>query len=416
MIGLDRKIEYVDLVEENTLLTPLMKAVNGKHDHIIQVLLVHQADVFKRDREGYTALHHAAVQGRSTAAQLLLTYGAHVHVVELSAGFAPLHIAVARNHILMVDTLVQWGSNVNLPNLAGYTPLHMCARSDNLLTMLDKLISCRNINVNAKCFDGSRPLHEAIRRSDISMVESLIKKGKADVNATTNSKQTALHEACMEPSPKIVQVILQYGFEPAVDARNEEGNTPLHIIMTTFARRVAEDRPVNLPAVLATLTLLFQHLANPNLRNNADRVPLMYLHIERAQRDQSIDNQIAQVLVQGGADPNVLRSEAFVRGIPAIERQSIPLLVDKLRMFQHGTTANYFMCAQSTNGPISECLAPRPVHFEPAAAGLHDGGAHPQRRADRAAHGRLPVPAVQRALDAPLQHPLRAHVLPAVPA
>ena len=102
----------------------------------------------------------------------------------------------------------------------------LLARDPNLLDARDK--------------DGSTPLHCAVWKGHLQMVEALINAG-ADVNAENENDHwgtTPLHAAAHANQAGIAQLLIDHGAE--VNAKDREGRTPL--FHTTFHKANAAAR------------------------------------------------------------------------------------------------------------------------------------------------------------------------------
>jgi ankyrin repeat protein len=81
------------------------------------------APVDAADDLGYTALHWACDKGHAAAASLLLTRGADPNLTD-ETGSAPIHLAVAGEHVAVVRALAEHGgTDVNAQDEDGRTPL-----------------------------------------------------------------------------------------------------------------------------------------------------------------------------------------------------------------------------------------------------------------------------------------------------
>lgn len=79
-------------------------------------------DVNAADRDGRTALHHAAIVGDQEIAEVLLRSGARPNSVDRQ-GWTPLHYAASGFHVSVAETLLQAGAAVDLVDENGNTPL-----------------------------------------------------------------------------------------------------------------------------------------------------------------------------------------------------------------------------------------------------------------------------------------------------
>src|SRR5262249_14308438 len=86
-----------------------------------------------RDHDGKTPLITAAERGQDGATELLLAGGSAVDVPD-NWRRSPLHYAVKRGNIKLVESLLNAGANPNVkdsPDDKGTTPLHIAAESGN---------------------------------------------------------------------------------------------------------------------------------------------------------------------------------------------------------------------------------------------------------------------------------------------
>eukprot|EP01052_Picozoa_sp_SAG31_P020079 SAG31_NODE_1493_length_8110_cov_1.991020_3_plen_548_part_00 len=96
-------------------LTPLCKA-----------LLLHGADSNgPANRDGWTALHYAAAQGRTGPTKLLLQSGANVNARSVE-GQTALHFSCAKNAAATSEALVEGGADLRVISARGATALHAC--------------------------------------------------------------------------------------------------------------------------------------------------------------------------------------------------------------------------------------------------------------------------------------------------
>lgn len=79
-------------------------------------------DVNEVDRDGRTALHHAAINGDASAVKTLVNGGARPDAKD-SGGWTALHFAAAGYHIPVAELLLGAGAAVDSEDAHGNTPL-----------------------------------------------------------------------------------------------------------------------------------------------------------------------------------------------------------------------------------------------------------------------------------------------------
>lgn len=156
--------------------TALMLASHTSFVGTIQKLLVSGASVKIKDREGKTALLHAADESRiatSGVVQKLITAGANVNEVD-ARGQTSLMLAALRGAFDTVQILLKAGAKLNLKDKEGQTPLMFAIQSSRP----EKLENVRFLlksgsNVNIKDNDGITPLELAKKRGESEIVKLL---------------------------------------------------------------------------------------------------------------------------------------------------------------------------------------------------------------------------------------------------
>ena len=83
------------------------------------------------DDRGYTALHHATLNGFEDTVHALLDAGADVNLCSAAEHGPALHLAVIKGRASLVDFPLENRAQVNRPNEALGSPLHCAAFSGN---------------------------------------------------------------------------------------------------------------------------------------------------------------------------------------------------------------------------------------------------------------------------------------------
>ncbi|XP_024083009.1 ankyrin repeat and SAM domain-containing protein 1A-like isoform X3 [Cimex lectularius] len=242
-----------------------------------------------QDGSGYSALHHAALNGHQEIVELLLTYEASPNIVD-DKGCSPLHLAAWTGNVNIVRLLLCHGPsvlNVNLINKDKETALHCSAQYGNtgvvslllehgcdptirnirhesaldlaaqygrletvetLVRTHPELVAAYNVrNTGGLLSIPHTPLHLASRNGHKGVVEVLLNSGLA-VNVRTASG-TALHEAALCGKLEVVRTLLDHGAD--LSLRDARSNTvydllqqfPPHVVqdITTLIKRHRQD-------------------------------------------------------------------------------------------------------------------------------------------------------------------------------
>ena len=237
----------------------------------------------------------------------------------------------------MTEKLLAAGADANTPLMSGETPLMEAARRGNLATV--RALLSKNANPNARESNGGQTaLMWALSERQSAVVEVLIKHG-ADVQAGSKTGFTPLMFAAQQGDEDSARILLRAGAKPN-DAQPKTGLTPLMIASAmahakavdalldngadpnladangyTSLHRVVRDSDygINLnskDAILAVVTSLLKHGANPNARliqdkdKAAEEIKNGNVQIEGKRTAVTVDEIILQ-----GATPLFLAAE-----------------------------------------------------------------------------------------------------------
>ncbi|XP_023702349.1 E3 ubiquitin-protein ligase MIB1 [Cryptotermes secundus] len=154
--------------------TPLHDAISKKRDDMLTLLLDHGADLLLTNNNGFNALHHAALRGNPSAMRILLMKLPRPWIVDEKKddGYTALHLAALNNHVEVAELLVHQGqANMDLQNVNLQTALHLAVERQH--TQIVRLLVREGSNLNIPDKDGDTPLHEALRHHTLSQLRQL---------------------------------------------------------------------------------------------------------------------------------------------------------------------------------------------------------------------------------------------------
>ncbi|MDR1257112.1 MAG: ankyrin repeat domain-containing protein [Spirochaetaceae bacterium] len=204
--------------------TPIHEAARIGDLEIIRALLENGASVNIQDGQGNTAMHIAIpVEMHKAMFELLFEYGANPNLRD-RRGESPLHTVIGLNRGLdILETLLKNGADVSIHNIDGKTPLYL-AVEENRLSLLPLLVSYAS-DIFAVTNEGSTPFNIAIS-SNKDALNYLI-TNETVLQGDNNGNTPLIAAAQAGADADIIQRILDKN--ALVNARNQEGDTALHI-------------------------------------------------------------------------------------------------------------------------------------------------------------------------------------------
>ncbi len=223
--------------------TPLHLAAESGHTSVGELLMAHGANPRKVDTDGRNALHLAARGGYEGFINLMIDKaGVDINARDKN-GWTALHHACATEKPLAIALLIAKGADVNATDNDGMTPLHraMTEGSDDAIDAYVKTLGAK-ADYDVLSEQGDTPLQHAVRRGLERSINKLLAAG-ADITAQGSDGQSALHTAMIENKQSIAMILAQAlqtrGINPDV-LRDNDGNNPLHIAARTDSRAVAD--------------------------------------------------------------------------------------------------------------------------------------------------------------------------------
>ena len=187
------------------LITKQIISAQGGYINVATLLLEKGADTEAKDKNGMTPLLIAAQSGNVPMIKLLAEKGANIDA--LANNMTPLHFAIENGHTEAATTLLGLGADINKIDILGKTRLHIAIENNKTETALALIELGADVNLA----DGTlnfTPLQLAAQRGITELVEPLIEKG-AKVNAKDEKGNTPLHLASKNGKSKTAKALLK---------------------------------------------------------------------------------------------------------------------------------------------------------------------------------------------------------------
>lgn len=210
--------------------TPLMHTVVAGRTRTLHLLLDRGADIKSLDKSGRSALQLAAETHHSDIVKVLLERGAIVDEKDLSGRTALLRAAECGSpHV--VKLLLERGASVEQKDLAGRSALHICAIARVVSTDVVRLLMEYGAVIDSRDSEGRTPPMLAMQSNVLWMYEKLTFIDGADVNARDDQGNTALHlllsSGVERECKELIDALISFGAETTWE--NDEGKTAIQL-------------------------------------------------------------------------------------------------------------------------------------------------------------------------------------------
>lgn len=225
----------------------------------ISLLQPFVSQIAKQDVEGNTVFHVAAKNGQSFSLKLLLSVlpaalKEEVINVQNQHGLTSLHCAIRAGDPDAVHYLMNHGAKINISDHYGNTALHYLGDAYNESIFKEVLEPSRGqrFDVNQLNSEGFAPIHVAVRRLKLSLIEMLLEAAALIDILDVEKKRNALMHAIEMNDFETIQLLVERGSDTNIE--DVSGETALSLAV----------KNVNYPVI----GLLLDNGADPHKQNS----------------------------------------------------------------------------------------------------------------------------------------------------
>lgn len=211
----------------------ILAAMMG-HYKVVEVLLVHKAQIDAKDSWGKTALMWASYEGHYEIVKKLLTHGAQVDLQSYSLK-TPLMYAIKKGHYKIVKELLIRGTCIDWQNHGGKTALIIAASHGYYEIAKELMVRGAEIDIHDKYADTA--LIKAIKHTHMGLVKLLLRAG-ASINKEGQDRQTPLILATKRQQYEIVKKLLI--MNARIDIPDEYSKTAMMYAQTYGYKKIEQ--------------------------------------------------------------------------------------------------------------------------------------------------------------------------------
>ncbi|KAK1928514.1 E3 ubiquitin-protein ligase mib1 [Phytophthora citrophthora] len=270
---------------------------------VVELLVRFGADVNKRNQEGYSALHYAGNGDILDVAKYLVDAGADMDAQDVK-GKTPLHHCICEENLVVANLLVSRGAQIDIADDQGLSPLILAIRRCNV-NMLQIILNQYRLVVTDERRDFAADVLLIAVENEVEEIVRFIVEGEFSSVAVCNSVgETPLHRAIVKRNVQLMELLMRLDpVDANLRAATVEGDSVTH-----YAARFGSVREMEL--LISRFSFLFGDLeslevdGNPFNATNRSGATCLYVvgtSRENLTRSESERNTITELLLQQGA-------------------------------------------------------------------------------------------------------------------
>ncbi|XP_063597943.1 transient receptor potential cation channel subfamily A member 1-like [Penaeus indicus] len=197
-----------------------------------------------KDKRGWAALHHAALNNRPMSVVLLARYGADLNARD-KEGRTALHLAALGDSYEAMEALVDSGCNLQLKDDDNNTPLHLSVIHNKVKAVGKLVMHLDESGILQGDRQGRTALHLAAELGHEMCAQMLLDRYTGPPTQRCNNGYLPIHVAARNSSVGVVRHLIKWAEERACEREmmaipDLDGNIPLHQAVQGRAIKVVE--------------------------------------------------------------------------------------------------------------------------------------------------------------------------------
>ncbi|MFT4553702.1 MAG: ankyrin repeat protein/serine/threonine protein kinase [Chlamydiales bacterium] len=195
--------------------------LDGRHSEL-GMLVDLGADINAKNDQGYTAAHLATEEGNLELLKRIAVLGADFEKRDKD-GLGVAHLAVINNHEHILSYLKIISAKMNLQDNEGKAPIHYAAELGHYRSLEAFFNSIQHLEIRDT--HGYRPIHYAAIEGRVDVVRLLLERG-SEINPQERNQATPLHLASMDSSAETCSFLINAGAD--ISSKDINGSSPIH--------------------------------------------------------------------------------------------------------------------------------------------------------------------------------------------
>lgn len=203
--------------------TAIMGACSVGNLEMVQLLVEKGASIYDRDNKNITILHRAVDSANVKLIEYLIKLGLYINITD-GEGYTPLYQAIWNNDTTTIKYLLLNKASVSVRTDTGFAALHLCVQTDDLNVLHVVIDHCDDME--ARTIEGKTALTLAVQLNKIAHADMLL-QAYSDPCTMDNLGNSPLHYAVGRRNISMIQLLIRHGADAY--QLNKDMQTPLDL-------------------------------------------------------------------------------------------------------------------------------------------------------------------------------------------